>query len=181
MLHILFQETKGAIFYPPTFFKRVRKAAWFRDPLVIEMVKDIDNVTVHGPSELVHPRLGELTIDDLSGGVKTLILLHMMSDTHLFDITACGENCTKWVAKMGREKELYVVLRYVMPFYQFDDPVHILNNDLMVLGDTCETFTYNATIWLNKEIYNVWNSEDKTFTTHDRIDEEDEDEFNSLS
>lgn len=132
------------------------------------MIKDIDNVTVHNPSELVHPKWGELTIDELSGGVKTLMLLYMLSDTYTFDLTACGDNCAKWIFEISeaRKEDLYIVLRYEMELWEFGEAIHILNSDSMVAGDTGESFVEAGIEFIRHDHYNVWDHKTRTFTTH---------------
>ena len=47
--------------------------------------------------------LGGITPRELSGGVKTLILIHRVPDK-IFNASTCGDNCAKWILKREKRK-----------------------------------------------------------------------------
>ena len=56
-------------------FDNVYEDEWITDPLSIEMIRDIDKSDVLGVHLIESPVLGPISPKDLSGGVKTLMLM----------------------------------------------------------------------------------------------------------
>lgn len=98
MLKVFFGMNWEAISYPDTYFQFNWEAEWFKDPLVQEMVLDIDDSRVLSPYCIESPVLGQIPPDMLSGGVKALILMLKVPDI-VIDLISCGDNCSKWIAK----------------------------------------------------------------------------------
>ena len=95
------------------------------------MIKDIDRSTVIAPRIIDSPVLGAITPRELSGGVKTLILIAHVPD-RIFNASTCGDNCAKWLLKMGEEKDITINLRHLMDFGRGKFDIHILNTDQIV-------------------------------------------------
>ena len=68
---------------------------------------------------------------ELSGGVKTLILIDQVPDK-VFNASTCGDNCAHWLLKMGMEKNITINLRHLMDFGEQEFTIHILNTDEIV-------------------------------------------------
>ena len=75
MLKILFGGAAGAVYHPPTYFDNRYEDDWITDPLSVEMIKDIDKSEVISAHLIQSPVLGAIPVRDISGGVKTLILM----------------------------------------------------------------------------------------------------------
>ena len=75
--------------------------------------------------------MGPISVKEISGGVKTLILLAFDRSGKIFNASACGDNCAKWILKIGKEKDLTINLRHLMDFGNNDFEIKILNT-----GDT---------------------------------------------
>ena len=108
------------IFNPDAFFNNTYEDEWITDPLSVEMIKDIDGSDVIGPRVIDSPYLGSIPTERLSGGVKTLILMSKDSE-HVFNASACGDNCAKWILRIAEEwkkkdKDLLIRLGYLMDF-----------------------------------------------------------------
>lgn len=133
MLHVFFGEyTKNNYIYDPdTFFNNQSKDEWLEDELSKEMIRDVDKSEVVGSHLIESSRLGPIPPLWLSGGVKTLILI-ANDDRYVFNASACGENCSKWLLEIGRRKDVLIRLGYMMDFG--DDPFEILieNTGLVV-------------------------------------------------
>ena len=95
------------------------------------MIKDVDHSDVVGPHLIESPVLGPISVKEISGGVKTLILLAFDRSGKIFNASACGDNCAKWILKIGKEKDLTINLRHLMDFGNNDFEIKILNT-----GDT---------------------------------------------
>ena len=127
MLNVYLGEMDQAIYYPPAYFDNQYEDAWITDKLSVEMIKDVDRSQVIGPHLIESPVLGPISVKEISGGVKTLILLAFDPSGKVFNASACGDNCAKWILKMGREKDLTINLRHLMDFGDGDFEIKILN------------------------------------------------------
>lgn len=108
MIRVFFGIDWEAIRNPDPYFKYNWREEWFEDPLVKEMVKGVDETIVLSPHCMDSPILGQIPPERLSGGVKALILL-LKADMDLkIDLVACGDNCSKWLSKIGSIKDISV-------------------------------------------------------------------------
>lgn len=119
------------IFNPDSFFNNVYEDDWITDEFSVEMIKDIDKSNVISPRVIDSPFLGSIPIERLSGGVKTLILMNKDAD-HIFNASACGDNCAKWILKIAENKDLTIRLGYLMDFGSDDFTIEIENIGLKV-------------------------------------------------
>lgn len=78
----------------PRYFDNVWEDEWLEDPLVKQMIKDVDNSEVISPHLIESPVLGPIGPKDISGGVKVLILL-LKDTSFIYNISNCGDNCAK--------------------------------------------------------------------------------------
>ena len=99
MLKIFFGKKEEAIYNTAVYFKNTFQDEWITDSFSAEMIKDVDKSVVVGPHMIESPVLGPITPRELSGGVKTLILIYKDRE-HLFNASNCGDNCAKWLLKM---------------------------------------------------------------------------------
>ena len=119
-------ESEKYIFNPDVFFNNSYEDEWITDPLSVQMIKDIDASDVVGPRLIDSPFLGAIPTERLSGSVKTLILMKFDSD-HIFNASACGDNCAPWILKIGQEKDLTIRLGYLMNFGKESFDIEIVN------------------------------------------------------
>ena len=68
----------------------------------------------------------------MSAGVKTLLLMAFDESGRLFNATACGDNCAKWILKIAEVKDLTICLHHSMNFGSGPYEIKILNNDCIV-------------------------------------------------
>lgn len=126
MLNIYFGDMPEAIYDTATFFKHAYSDKWITDSLSVEMIKDVDASDVIASNLIQSPVLGAISPLQLSGGVKTLILIHKDSN-HIFNASKCGDNCAKWLLAMSKDKKKVVNLRHIMDFGEEPFKVRILN------------------------------------------------------
>lgn len=131
MLNIYLGQMENAIYHPPTYFDNQYEDEWITDKLSVEMIKDIDKSEVISSHLIESPILGPISVKEISGGVKTLILLAFDQSGRVFNASACGDNCAKWILKIGNEKDLTINLRHIMDFGEGEFEIKILNT-----GDT---------------------------------------------
>ena len=119
-------DKENYIFNPDVFFNNSYEDNWITDPLSVQMIKDIDKSDVIGPKSIDSPFLGSIPVERLSGGVKTLILMNNDSE-HIFNASACGDNCAKWILKIAEKKDLIIRLGYLMDFGKDEFDIEIVN------------------------------------------------------
>ncbi len=131
MLNIIFGDYAGVVTNPAVYFKNTYEDDWITDELSRKMIQDVDNSNVISERVIESPVLGAITPKELSGGVKTLILINNCPDK-IFNASACGDNCAKWLLEIGKEKDITVNLRHIMDFGEASFDIHIQNTDQVV-------------------------------------------------
>ena len=116
MLKIIFGEVEHGVYHPPTYFDNQYEDHWITNPLSVEMIKDIDKSEVVGTHLIESPVLGPISTKEISGSVKTLILMAFDESGKIFNASACGDNCVKWIVEIGKRKDLTINLHHVMDF-----------------------------------------------------------------
>ena len=124
-------EAENYIFNPDAFFNNTYEDEWITDSFSVQMIKDIDGSDVKGARAIDSPFLGLIPTERLSGGVKTLILMNNDSE-HIFNASACGDNCAKWILEIGKKKELLIRLGYLMDFGKQPFDIEVENLGLKV-------------------------------------------------
>jgi hypothetical protein len=131
MLKIIFGKYKDAIYNTAVYFKNTYRDEWITDKLSTEMIKDVDKSTVVGPHMIESPVLGAVSPRELSGGVKTLILINK-EPSKIFNASTCGDNCAKWLLEMGKDRDIVINLRHLMNFGDGAFEIEILNSQQIV-------------------------------------------------
>jgi hypothetical protein len=135
MLKIIYGDVEGAVYHPPTYFDNQYEDEWITNPLTVKMIKDIDKSDVVGVHLIQSSVLGPISVKEISGGVKTLILMAFDNKGKIFNASACGDNCAKWIVEIGRDKDLTINLHHVMDFSGIKDfEAIILNTGKQVHG-----------------------------------------------
>ena len=131
MLNVYYGEMPEAIYNPAVYFKNTYDDDWIMDEFSKDMIKDVDKSIVIGPRIIDSPVLGGITPKELSGGVKTLILIYKMPDK-IFNASTCGDNCSKWLLKIAEQKNITMNLRHLMDFGDGEFRIKILNTNQIV-------------------------------------------------
>ena len=131
MLNIWFGDMPDVIYDTSTYFKHTYRDQWITDPLSVEMIRDVDKSEVIGPRIIDSPVLGGITPRELSGGVKTLICIYKRPD-RVFNASACGDNCAKWLLEIGKRQDVTINLRHLMDFGEIEFTIKVLNTDQTV-------------------------------------------------
>ena len=131
MLNVYYGDMPEAIYNPAVYFKNTYEDEWIMDDFSRQMILDVDKSVVISPRIIDSPVLGGITPRELSGGVKTLILIHRVPDK-IFNASTCGDNCAKWILKMGEEKDITINLRHLMDFGENRFTLRILNTNQIV-------------------------------------------------
>lgn len=131
MLSIYYGDMPQAIYNPVIFFKNTYTDDWITDELSRKMILDVDKSIVLGPRVIDSPVLGGISPRELSGGVKTLIAIYKVPD-RIFNASACGDNCAKWILKIGETEDITINLRHIMDFGENAFTAKILNTNQVV-------------------------------------------------
>lgn len=132
MLNVYLGDYENEIYNPPLYFINQYEDEWLETELAKKMIKDIDKSEVIGPHLIQSPVLGPISPRELSGGVKTLLLLAFDESGKVFNATACGDNCAKWILEIAKKKDLTISLHYSMNFGDGEYAIKILNNGVIV-------------------------------------------------
>ena len=132
MLNIWFGNKPEAIYDTSTYFKNVYKDSWITDEMTKEMILNVDRSEVISSSLIQSPVLGQISPTQLSGGVKTLILIYKDSDK-IFNASKCGDNCAPWLLKIAdmkeaKKKKVEINLRHLMDFGDGEFKIRVKNN-----------------------------------------------------
>ena len=119
------------VYNTSVYFKNTYKEEWLTDDFSKEMIKDVDKSTVVSSRIIDSPVLGAITPKELSGGLKALILIYK-DDSHVFNASNCGDDCAKWLLKIGEMKDVTINLRHIMDFGNGEFEIKIMNTDQTV-------------------------------------------------
>ena len=120
-----------AVYNPVLYFKNTYTDEWITDDLPRNMIRDVDRSTVLGPRIIDSPVLGGISPRELSGGVKTLIAIYKVPEK-IFNASACGDNCAKWILRIGELQDVTINLRHLMDFGEARFTAKVLNTDQIV-------------------------------------------------
>lgn len=139
MLSIYFGDMPQAIYNTPTYFNNVYLDSWLEDALDQKMIKAVDKGEVRGPNAVETKALGLIPPTKLSGGVKTLMLIHNLPDK-IFNASNCGDNCARWILEIAKKQDVTINLRHIMDFGERKLKINVLNNGQVVdnMGDLAE-------------------------------------------
>lgn len=132
MLHIFFGEMPEAIYNAEVYFRNQYQDSWLTKPLSREIILDVDKSKVISANLIESPVLGPISPKDLSGGVKTLLLLANDTNGLIFNASTCGDNCAKWILQLSRKKKLVINLRHLMDFGTEEFKIKVSNTGKIV-------------------------------------------------
>lgn len=138
MLHIYFGEMPendfpNYVYNTSVYFDNTYLDAWITDEFSKKMIKDIDKAVVLGPSAIDSKALGVIPVKQLSGGVKTLLLLQH-DPSKIFNASTCGDNCAKWILRIAKtaKRDITINLRHLMDFGDKPFEFKLMNNGTII-------------------------------------------------
>ena len=60
------------------------------------------------------------------------MILIYKDDSHVFNASNCGDDCAKWLLKIGEMKDVTINLRHIMDFGNGEFEIKIMNTDQTV-------------------------------------------------
>lgn len=127
MLNVYFGDMPDAIYNTAVYFKNTYQDKWITNEYSRRMIEDVDRSEVVSESVIQSPVLGSITPLQLSGGVKTLMLIKF-DRRHVFNASTCGDNCAKWILDMAKDRKVVINLYHVMDFGSDSFRIRVLNS-----------------------------------------------------
>ena len=130
MLNVYFGDMPDAIYNTAVYFKNTYRNQWITSDYSVRMIKDVDRSDVVDAGLIQSPVLGPITPLQLSGGVKTLLLIKF-DRSHVFNASTCGDNCAKWILDMAKNRKVLINLYHVMDFGADDFKIRVVNSGVI--------------------------------------------------
>lgn len=136
MLNVYFGDMPDAIYNTNVYFNNTYKDSWITNPLSKEMIKAVDKSYVIDERTISSPVFGNMSPKNLSGGVKTLLLI-ANDPNKIFNASTCGDNCAEWILKIAKMKEerhqkVVINLRHLMDFGDGQFKIKVVNTNKIV-------------------------------------------------
>ena len=137
MLHIYIGEKADSTgMAMPKRFDNLFEDSWTSDEFAKRAIKTIDKSEVLYPKIINSPVLGYITPRQLSGGVKSLLIMKNdkeMRDKY-FDGALFGDNVLPFILELSEEREVYMTddHLFVWPNNLNNHKIHIVNDDSYV-------------------------------------------------
>lgn len=132
MLYVSFKTKFGEslIHTVDSYFNNIYEDEWLDDPLVKQMILDVDKSEVLSVNCIQSPVLGQIPPTKLSGGVKCCIMLLKEDDFKLWG-PAVGDNCAKWIAKIAEQKDITLYMGHYL-YFPDGTKIHCLDTNQTV-------------------------------------------------
>lgn len=131
MLSVYFGEMENAIYNTSVYFDNQYLDSWLEDEFAVEVIKGIDKGIILSPQAIDTKALGVIPTVKIAGGTKTLLLIKNQPDK-IFNASTCGDNCAKYLLKIGKEQDVTINLYHIMDFGKRKFEIRILNSDVLV-------------------------------------------------
>lgn len=141
MMTVTVKPPEDCMFTVSSFFDLNYMDEWFEDPLVKEMVLDVDKTEVVNAYMAMSPVMGSISIEHLSGGVKGLIMILKDPDKRVYSSTIFGGNCVKWITKLSAMVDFTIVMEHSLEFTS-DTPINAQTKDGTPLKTEWEVWKY---------------------------------------
>ena len=131
MLKIYFGDLDNVLHNVETYFNNQYQYAWLDDEFVKEVINDVDKSIVQSPECILSPVLRQIPPTKLSGGTKAVILMKYVPE-RIINASNCGNNCAKWILKLGEDKDIIINLHHIMEFDADSFEIEVLNSNSIV-------------------------------------------------
>lgn len=138
MLNIYFGEIPekdfpNYVYNTSVYFDNTYLDPWIIDEFSQKMIKDIDKAVVLSSNAIDSKALGVIPVKQLSGGVKTLLLLQH-DPSKIFNASTCGDNCAKWILRIAKnaKRDITINLRHLMDFGEKPFEFKLMNNGMLI-------------------------------------------------
>lgn len=131
MLSVYFGEIENAIYNTSVYFDNQYLDSWLEDEFAAEILKGIDKGIILSPNAIDTKALGVIPTTKIAGGTKTLLLIKNQPNK-IFNASTCGDNCAKYILKIGKQQDVTINLHHIMDFGKRKFEIKILNDGVIV-------------------------------------------------
>ncbi len=131
MLKIYLGEMDNVLHNVETYFKNQMDYSWLEDEFAKNVIADVDKSEVVSSHCIISPVLGQIPPTALSGGTKALMLMKYQKE-RIINASNCGDNCAKWILKLGHMQDLTINLNHIMDFGEAEFEAEILNDGTLI-------------------------------------------------
>ncbi len=149
MLRVYFGPKDNAIYNTSVNFRNNFDKKWLLDDFAKKVIKDIDRSEVLDSYAIKSPVLGIISPEDLSGGVKALILMKNYPGK-IFNASNCGDNCAKWILELAEKKDFTINLYHIMNFGKGNFEIKIMNSPKKLIAHNMSEFLDAADLYLGE-------------------------------
>ena len=141
-------EPDNMLYTANEFFDQLFENTWFDDPLVEEMVIDIDKTKHISGAVFDSPFLGIIPPQNLSHGVKALIYILKFENrlNQSYRSTMFGDNCIPWLCKLSETVDFSMYLCHPMALHSRANKgalkINAVTEDGLPLKTCGEVFDY---------------------------------------
>lgn len=144
MLTLLCKTDEQILFVIDSLFDSYYEDTWVEAPFVKEIIEDVDNAIIQSP-QCIFSRSIQMQIPprDLSTGTKALVLLASNSEfsSMIFASGVFGDNCCKWLLRLGELKDIRVYAGHILPFWKCSDTFNIYMKDIDSMATNIQEYT----------------------------------------
>ena len=118
MLKIIYGNCPGAIFNTSLYFNNSYLDSWITESdFARKVIKRIDRADILSAQAIDSKALGIIPVTQLSGGVKTLLLI-LNEPEKIFNASTCGNNCAKYILEIAKllDRDVTINLHHIMDF-----------------------------------------------------------------
>lgn len=149
---------KRFVEFPGRYFNTKKKPNWFSDEFVKDIINSIDYAEVVN-GYAIKPLDGDegYSVNDLSGGAKTLILIYESIGSNDTFLATMGDNCTDFLEQIAIKyeqagKDLIIVENYMHQFnFKYVKEILYLNWNII-----CKSLDD-----INDTIYPLWEAQER--------------------
>ena len=131
MLSIIFGDCPEAIYNTSMYFDNQYLDSWLEDSFAAEVIAGIEKGKILSPQAIDTKALGVIPTTKISGGAKTLLLVKNRPD-QIFNASTCGDNCARFLLKIGKMQDVTINLHHFMTFPGKKFEIRIVNTGVVV-------------------------------------------------
>ena len=127
MLSVIFGECENAVYNTSKFFDNQYLDCWLEDDFASQVIAGVDRGKILSPNAIDTKVLGVIPTTKIAGGTKTLLLIKNMPQK-IFNASTCGDNCARYLLKIGKMQDVTINLRHIMNFGKRKFTIKIINS-----------------------------------------------------
>ena len=97
--------------------------SWLSDNFIQKVLEELDNVRVV-KGTLVSDVYGKVPFNKLSDSCKMLMLVKKLNDVNVY-ASRCGNDCSKYLVELSKEKDITITLHGIMEFKEDFDGIFL--------------------------------------------------------